>query len=253
MSLFSSDKKEKDQETEDIIKILSTNMEVLNQKLTLNSSGSSDDLPKLEHNLQEISKKIDFTVNCMNSLQENLQKHFSYNDAKFNVIDKDVKTVQSQINEHIDEKQEELKKDINQGLINLLSEISNQILRNNKNIVNTFNHFNQFKENLPKNFSNLDAKIAQIQNNMNNNFKNFSLSNKNQRLPNQSNIPQDLMNDIKFIRNELEEKFTHITTQLYPLLKINKELLEFLKKDEFQISNQEEQKSKILNTSQNKI
>lgn len=229
MDLFSS-KKDKNNEIEDTIKILSTNLEVLNQKLSSNSSGSFEGLPQLERKLDDLSKKVDYVNYFLKGLQNNLGDFFSSSDAKFNILDKEIKKSQTETNNHIDLKQNELKKDINQGLINLLYNINEKFKNNNLNLINLFNNFDHFKQEFPQRFSIIDEKLNKLDSTLNQNLKTLNLN--QTKSSSQTNLSPAIINDLKVIRNELEGKFQEFTNELYPLIKINKELIEILRKEE---------------------
>ena len=277
MDLISGGKKGgKRADVEDTIKILATNLEVLNQKLAMSSIGSQDGFPQMENHLNAISAKIDYTINFIKSVQDNLQQHFIYSDAKFTMLDNNIKKVQSEIKGQIDIRHQEMRslvstmnsqmqqhvasisdhstrdiknqfatgigtishdlqshkdaitRQLKSAKIDVPAEVTDQVQKNNAMMSDILDEFKVLKKDLPQKVAQIDLKVNKLHEVLSKGLA-IAPGSKGKPVPLEAHVPEEVINDIQFIRSELEVKFQDISTQIYRLLKINKELIDYMK------------------------
>jgi hypothetical protein len=178
---FLSGKKEGNLDIEDSVKILSTNLEVINQRLASlgsdSSYGGGNDSGVVNH-INELSKKIDFLTNIVTSSNNKIHQELSFLNSGIDTSIQSVQTIEKSIVEQLSYRNDMLRKEfvnITQESIHANKSQSEMMFasvkENNEMIENLKDTFQNLAEVLPQLISEipekleeLDVKIGELQN-----------------------------------------------------------------------------------------
>ena len=96
MPQFESNK-EKNEDLQDTIKIMSTNLEVINQKLALYSPSQGSNAPANTENLQQLNSKINNLANIVKSGMDSINQQISYTHNKFEEISQRIRQTEQNL------------------------------------------------------------------------------------------------------------------------------------------------------------
>lgn len=260
---FLDKKPDKNQDVEDSVKILATNLEVLNQKLAMASpdSGSDKDTAEIRGDIQNLGKKLDEMTNVLKSSQDNITEQLSYTMNKFQAIQNLVKQSEKNVSDTLIQSRETLKQQMSterKAVTDTLGSTANTIIgevakqREEVKKVTSFssqmrNEFHTLHKELIEKFTSIPNTVQEMQlrlDKLKTSIESMPQPSQ-QQAPQQSaqratpsqeditiNVPQQLSDDISTIKDQLGGKFSDISSMIHTLLKINRELLNILKNSE---------------------
>jgi hypothetical protein len=258
MGFFSS-KREENLDIEDSVKILATNLEVINQRLaSLSGGGLNGDSPEIHNKINDLSKKIDFLTNLITSSNNKIHQEISMMSVGLDTTIQTSLSLEDKLIKNINYSNENLRKQI----FNLTIENFEKTRTENIKMINSFENNNLFiadlkdtfkdlahllpelMKEIPLKLEELNSKIEEMevksyvkeegQVSIENIQKTLSKNNKPLEIDNNNNLvfSNTVIRDIKIIKSELQGRFFELTKSMASLMKINKDLVYLLKEDE---------------------
>ncbi|MGM5488546.1 MAG: hypothetical protein ACQESG_06350 [Nanobdellota archaeon] len=213
MSMFDS-KKDKNENLEDTIKIMSTNLEVINQKLAMSSPSGTSSGPSNTDGLDEIDKKLNNLANIFKSGMDNVTQQISYSQNKFQILAN-----------LIQQSNEKLRKDM-----------KDQAEKDSEKLKKAFDaRISTFEENMKKSVQTLSQKadknnattleIKEQVTGLQKEFNSVLKSMESMSSSKKGSVPPSFTKDLTDIKEKLGDKFEQTLKLLWQLLEINYRLV----------------------------
>lgn len=111
MGFLGLEKKE-GQEVEDTIKILSTNLEVINQRLdSISGGGSHGKNTQIQYYMENLDKKLNYMLQVIKASQDNMSKQLGYAFNRFNAIIDSLGKTEDNLKKYIELEKKEIMKE----------------------------------------------------------------------------------------------------------------------------------------------
>ncbi len=222
MDLFP--KKEKDKDIEDSIKILSTNLEVINQRLANISGGGGGgtDPDAMKQISDDVTTQVGFIQNFLKSSQTHLQQQMNYVLTQLKALDTSVKHVENGLKQHITSEKNAL-------LQETRSEIEKSV-NFSSNILKEIDSLKQggltlSEDDLPKGAKTANALTVAMRKELDLFTGRFL-----QNMAKSDVFSEALVKEFGYVKADLQKRFIELTESNLKLLEINKELLQYFRK-----------------------